>query len=190
MTKKELRSIYLKKRREMTAAELRDKSERISSLFFHQVDLSDIKFLHVFIPILKNNEPDTWIIINKVRSDFPKTRIVLPRVEYSSMKMENYIYQSEEDLELNSWGIKEPRRTEKIDPAKIDLVLVPLLIFDLKGNRVGYGKGFYDKFLAECRVDCERIGLSLFEAIDQISDIDSQDEPLHQCITPNMLMRF
>jgi 5-formyltetrahydrofolate cyclo-ligase len=69
-------------------------------------------------------------------------------------------------------------------------VLVPLLIFDRQGHRVGYGKGFYDRFLRRCGPETRRIGISLFDGIDKISDVHSSDETLHQCITPEAIITF
>ena len=190
MTKRELRSQYLRKRRELTEGEVRDRSERIAGIFFHEFDLSRINYLHTFLPMAKTNEPDTWLIVNRIRKDFSDISIVLPRVNSVTGEMENYLYSQEADLELSEWGIKEPRKGVKVDAGIVDIVLAPLLAFDLKGQRVGYGKGFYDRFLSECRPDCLRIGLSLFEAVDQISDVESYDQPLHSCITPNMMLTF
>jgi 5-formyltetrahydrofolate cyclo-ligase len=190
MTKQELRSIYLNKRRELSHDEVRDRSERIASIFFHQMDLSGVQFLHIFLPIKKNNEPDTWLIINQLKAEYPRMSIVLPKVNPTSQEIESHLFESEHDLETNAWGIPEPRNSRKVDARLIDMILIPMLCFDLKGNRVGYGKGFYDKFLSGSRGDAERIGISLFEAVDQITDIDSHDQPLHCCVTPNMLMTF
>lgn len=190
MTKRELRSRYLQKRRELSEGEVRDRSERIANIFFHEVDLTRVNYLHTFLPMAKTNEPDTWIIVNRIKKDFKDVSIVLPRVSSDTGKMENYLYSGEKDLELSAWGIKEPREGIKVDPEIIDIVLVPLLAFDLKGQRVGYGKGYYDRLLCDCRPDCLRIGISLFEAVDQITDVASHDEPLHSCITPNMMLTF
>lgn len=190
MTKGELRAIYLARRRELTELEVRDKSERIAEIFFHEFDLNKFNYLHTFLPIKKNHEPDTWLIVNRVKREFGEISIVLPRVNTSTGQMENFLFSGEEDLRENKWGIEEPQTGVSVDPEIIDMVLVPLLAFDLKGQRVGYGKGFYDQFLSECRPDCLRIGISLFEAVDQITDIESFDEPLHSCITPNMMLTF
>ena len=73
---------------------------------------------------------------------------------------------------------------------EIDLVLVPLLAFDKNGYRVGYGKGYYDKFLSNCRPDVIKIGLSFFDAVDEIEDIDDYDLPLNFCVTPQRLYDF
>ena len=190
MTKSELRSIYQKKRRELTKPEVGERSKQIAEIFFGDVDLSAVRYLHTFIPIEKNHEPDTWLIIDGIQNHHSEISIVLPRINNVTGRIENYLYTRREDLETNAWGIKEPRETLSIHAEQIDLVLIPLLSFDQTGHRVGYGKGFYDRFLRDCRKDCQRIGLSLFDAVDRITDVDSFDEPLHRCITPTRMITF
>ena len=80
-------------------------------------------------------------------------------------------------------GIPEPIH-KAIYQSNPDLILVPLLGFDKKGNRVGYGKGFYDRFLAKCRSDVLKVGVSFFEPTDRISDVSPFDIRLDYCITP------
>ena len=91
---------------------------------------------------------------------------------------------------INKFGIVEPSDGEKIDTADIDLVLTPLLTFDKTGNRVGFGKGFYDKIFSRCRSDVIKIGLSFFEATGIIEDINQFDVPLNYCVTPKKVYRF
>ncbi|MFT7351177.1 MAG: 5-formyltetrahydrofolate cyclo-ligase [Flavobacterium sp.] len=78
----------------------------------------------------------------------------------------------------------------EINSTKIDVVFVPLLAFDLQGNRVGYGKGFYDKFLANCKPTTIKIGISFFEAEEKISDVFAKDVKLDYCITPEKVYSF
>ena len=70
------------------------------------------------------------------------------------------------------------------------MVFVPLVAFDELGNRVGYGKGFYDEFLKNCSKDTIKIGLSFFEAEAVISDIELHDVPLDFCVTPGKIYNF
>jgi len=63
-------------------------------------------------------------------------------------------------------------------------VFVPLVVFDRKGNRAGYGKGYYDRFLMTCRPDCLKIGFSYFEPVELLEDKNQYDIPLNMCITP------
>jgi 5-formyltetrahydrofolate cyclo-ligase len=190
MTKQELRAAYLQKRKELTNAEVIIRSQRICELFFAGIDLSKVACLHTFYPIDNKREPDTRLIINRLTSGFPQIKIALPKINSASSEIENYLLLSPTNLKFNSWGIAEPHDAEKIETETIDLVLVPLLTFDQYGHRVGYGKGFYDRFLRRCRPDTKRIGISLFSGIDKITDVHSSDETLHQCITPEALITF
>ncbi|WP_337251765.1 5-formyltetrahydrofolate cyclo-ligase [Maribacter halichondriae] len=87
-------------------------------------------------------------------------------------------------------GVPEPVDGIEIDPMKIDVVFVPLLAFDEKGNRVGYGKGFYDDFLSKCRPNVVKVGLSLFEAEKNITGIADHDILLNYCVTPQRIYSF
>ena len=111
--------------------------------------------------------------------------------ENQTNEIENYLF-NEKNLIENAWGILEPsgENQEKILPEQIDLVIIPLLIFDKKGNRVGYGKGFYDRFLQQCKPETIKIGLCLEEAIEEIEDINEFDIKMDLCIIPNKIYRF
>ena len=94
------------------------------------------------------------------------------------------------DVMKNEWGIHEPVNGNFIDADQIDLVFVPLLAFDEDGYRVGYGKGYYDKFLARCKPGVLKVGVSYFDAIDTISDRAEFDLPFNSCITPPRIYEF
>jgi 5-formyltetrahydrofolate cyclo-ligase len=90
----------------------------------------------------------------------------------------------------SKWGIPEPLKGRIVEPAELDVVLIPLLAFDLNGHRVGYGKGFYDRYLASCRPDCLKIGISFFEATAPIDDVESHDIALDIAICPTQVYDF
>lgn len=187
MYKSELRKIFLEKRKELSAEEIYKQSAKICDALFANFDFSRINYLHCFLSIEKFNEIDTSLIIEKIRKDFPHTKVIVPRVNREKDQLENAEFNSETILVRNSWGISEPVLKETVENKLIDAVLVPLLCFDEKGFRVGYGKGFYDKFLKECRADCLKIGLSQFPPIGKIEDIREADIPLDCCITPEKI---
>lgn len=189
MTKERLRKIYLDKRKNLSSAEVASLSLQLYHLFFSSFDLSFTKVIHTYLPIIKNNEPDTWIILDRIRREFPHVRISLPKVSPAGT-LENFYFEGLHQLQENHWGIQEPRQGTPTPAEKIDMVLVPLLTFDISGNRVGYGKGFYDKFLKTCRKDCQKIGLSFSAPVDKIADIDPFDVPLTSCITPTEVFSF
>jgi 5-formyltetrahydrofolate cyclo-ligase len=185
MTKTELRQIYLALQKSLTPDQRAEDSHRIALHFFECIDLSKIKLLHCFIPIEKFNEVDTAIILCALRENSPKTRIAVPRVNFETAELESLVYKAEDELIENAWGIREPTGSELVEPEEIDMVLVPGLAFDRVGHRVGYGKGFYDRFLKTCRNDCVKIGLSYFEPLEEISDVHEGDIALDLCITPD-----
>ncbi|MEJ7700831.1 MAG: 5-formyltetrahydrofolate cyclo-ligase [Pyrinomonadaceae bacterium] len=147
MTKAELRKIYLAKQKSLSLFERKQKSEQITDGFFVNLDLNKINFLHCFLPIEKFNEIDTNFIFQKIWRDFPQIETLVPRVNLQTDKIENLIFAPETEIVKNAWEIFEPTNNESIETEKIDVVLIPLLCFDARGFRVGYGKGFYDKFL-------------------------------------------
>ena len=104
--------------------------------------------------------------------------------------MEALEYNSSSELIQNSLGIEEPSGGTVLAPEVVDVVLVPLLAFDPKGYRVGYGKGYYDRYLFRCRPDVLKIGFSFFEPVDSIDDISLFDVPLNYSITPMRLYEF
>ena len=191
MKKSELRKLYLSKRKAISVEEMAIKSQQIADLFFQNFDLLAIKNLHIFLPIIKHNEIDTWLIIKELKQNFLEINIIIPKVIQEKSELENYLL-DEENLTENPWGILEPsgQNQEKILPEQIDLVIIPLLIFDINGNRVGYGKGFYDRFLQQCRPKTLKIGVCLEEPIEMIEDTNEFDIKMNFCITPNKIYRF
>lgn len=189
MLKAELRQIYQARQKSLSPGERRAKSESISDLFFRKFDLSKIRFLHCFLPIEKFKEIDTKLIFERVWREFPQIETLVPRVDFETNEIENLKYARETALTQNAWQIHEPLHDEKVETEKIDLVLVPLLCFDTRGFRVGYGKGFYDKFLKNCRADCLKIGLSYFEPVAEIEDAQAFDVKIDFCVTPERVFK-
>jgi 5-formyltetrahydrofolate cyclo-ligase len=190
MTKKEIRKTYLEKRRLLSEQAYLQSSYQLCEMFFASIDLSFVKVLHVFIPIEKNKEPNTWLIIDRLRREYPQIRLSIPRVNSETGNMDNFFFEGIHQLQQNLWGILEPKQGVPTPTGKIDLVLVPMLAFDKRGHRVGYGRGYYDKFLSTCSDKCKSVGLSLFDPIEQIDDITEYDFPLQYALTPNGAHHF
>ncbi len=152
-----------------------------------QFDWKGMHYIHTFLPITGQNEPDMWSFITNIRVYCPDVHIVVSRSEQKDRSMKHFLLADNVVLEENAWGIVEPVDGETIAETQLDVVLVPLLVVDKTGNRIGYGKGFYDRFLAKCRPDCLKIGVSLFEPVEKIDDVDPLDVPLDIVITPNFI---
>ena len=141
------------------------------------------KNISIFIPIEKFNEVNTWHFIDTIQADF-----YLPTVKNKTLT--HIKYENKEQLKLSSWGILEPTYGTEVHPIKFDIVIVPLLAFDKKGTRVGYGAGFYDGFLKDCNPNCKFIGVSFFEPELKLIETYPTDIPLHYCVTPNQIVKF
>lgn len=190
MTKRELRKLYLQKRAALSEAEYGQLNFQLYQNFFSTIDLSFVHVLHTFLPIVEKKEVDTWLILDRIRREYPHIRISIPKVNSQTGVFDSFYFEGLHQLALNEWGIQEPKQGIPTEPEKVDLVLIPLLAYDKKGHRVGYGKGFYDKFLSTCRGDCKKIGLSLFNAEETISDANQLDINLDLCITPAQAIQF
>ena len=188
MNKDELRKTHLTKRRALSETEFRKLSVKISDLFFSSVDLSRIRTLHIYLPLESKREPDTWLIIERIRIGFPHIRLVIPRVKGD--EMENIFFAGPEQLEKTKWGMMEPTQGVHSDPQNIDMVIVPLLAVDKLGHRIGYGKGYYDRFLKLCRPNCIKIGVSFFEPEQNITEKSNHDVLLNACLTPFQIYQF
>ena len=164
-------------------------SRVIADRLFTMFDFGELNAVHCYISIPKFNEIDTSFIFERVWKDFPHVRTAVPRVDDATGDLEHFYYTQDTNMVENAWGINEPAGAERADPKEFDLVLVPLLCFDERGYRVGYGKGFYDRFLRECRADCVKVGLSFFPPEIEIRDIHVGDVPLDMFVMPNGVFR-
>lgn len=190
MDKKELRKLMLAERKQFSLEEVNKFSQQICERFFADFAPVTPKAIHIFLPILKNREIDTWPIIQKLWKDFPESRVVVPVTNFETQELEHYQITPETPIAENHWGIPEPINAHRTFEVEIDTVLMPLLAFDEKGNRIGYGKGFYDQFLQHCRPEVLKIGLSLLPAVPHIIHSDPWDVPLNYCLTPEKRYQF
>jgi len=189
MTKSQLRKKYLTRRTLLTDDEYRNACDAIASRFFHEVDLNGMQVVHSYLPIEKNKEPDTWLIINLIQERYPDIRISVPKINPDGT-MNSYYYEGPTQLRESPFGIPEPTRGEITPPEVIDMLIVPLLVFDKQGYRVGYGKGFYDRFLLQTKSTSRRIGLSLFPPEERIDDAAEFDQRMNMVITPDEVYHF
>ena len=190
MEKAELRKLMLQRRRAFSAEEVQQRSQRIADLFFQTFQLQPGQTVHVFLPIIRNNEVNTWCIIEQLRLEHPEVRVAVPVTDAEQLVLTHHHLTEESVLVENPWGIPEPQNAHIIHAHEVDVVLIPLLAFDQVGHRVGYGKGFYDRFLADCRPDVLKIGLSLEPPVAGIADPNPFDVPLDYAITPEEVWDF
>jgi 5-formyltetrahydrofolate cyclo-ligase len=189
MNKKELRKIYLAKRETLAMQDLDLRSRVITEKFFASFNLENTHTIHIYLPIQTKKEINTWLLIERFRKEYSRIKLIISRSNPSNGTMDNFYFTEETILNVNKWGIPEPLSGDRCASEKVDLVFVPLLAFDKKGNRVGYGKGYYDRFLSECKKDVIKVGLSLEEPVKKI-DAELFDVALTHCITPLKVYTF
>lgn len=187
LTKAEIRKQFLEKRLRLTEEEVKGFSDSIASTFITNFRFGKNQLIHVFLPIKRQNEINTWPIIHHLWRY--GVRVVVSKSDFVQVSMSHFLLTPKTKVVENKLGIPEPIDGELIDVLSINTVLVPLLAFDTNGCRVGYGKGFYDKFLNECNVSVNKVGLSIFPPVDQI-DNEAHDVTLDACITPDEMYRF
>lgn len=186
MLKKDLRLKYSRLRKTISKESLLNYSLAIANKTL-KLPIWNAEYFHIFLPIPEKNELDTTFILSILQGK-DKT-IVLPKVSGKN-RLKHFLLTDSTKLKLSAWGIPEPVDGIELPEAKIDVVFVPLLAFDKTGNRVGYGKGFYDIFLQKCKSDVIKVGLSLFEAEERITDTNAYDIPLDYGVTPNTTYSF
>jgi 5-formyltetrahydrofolate cyclo-ligase len=191
MNKAELRSKYKALRSKLTASEIDAKSLEIANQLVN-LNIWDFNFYHLFLPIVKFNEVNTEFLMHLIQGK--DKQIVISKSDFENNTMQHFLLTENMRFAETKFGIPEPINSDneliELFPEKIEVVFVPLLAFDLQGNRVGYGKGFYDKFLASCKPETLKIGISFFEAEEFIDETYSGDILVDFCITPENVYSF
>jgi len=190
VTKSELRKIYLERRRSLSPDAHSALSSEIIDRLFEAVDLSSITAVHCYISLKHFGEVETGVFFSRVWETHPQVITTAPRIDDVTREIDSLIYQHDTPTREVIWNIPEPSGSEIVAPEALDLVIVPLLCFDRHGHRVGYGKGFYDRFLRKCRPACIKAGLSFFPPVDSIDDVHDADMALDLCVTPTDTFRF
>jgi 5-formyltetrahydrofolate cyclo-ligase len=185
MDKTSLRQKYKVLRLDMPLDQIDELSLQIANQSL-KLDIWNLEFYHIFLAIENQKEINTEYILQII---FGKdANVVIPKMD--GKDLQHYLLTDTTKLKLNRWKIPEPVSGIKIDPQQLDLVFVPLLGCDTFGNRVGYGKGFYDKFLANCKKDVIKVGLSFFPPDKDILEVEDFDIALDYCITPKAIYTF
>ncbi|NNK82519.1 MAG: 5-formyltetrahydrofolate cyclo-ligase [Flavobacteriaceae bacterium] len=187
MKKAELRKKYKALRSNLTTNDIESLSIEIANELL-QVPIWHHTFYHIFLTIEEHHEINTEYILN-ILAGMDKN-IVVSKSNFENNTLENFLLTDNTLLKKSIYNIPEPVDGIPIENNKIDIVFVPLLAFDKHGNRIGYGKGFYDNFLKTCNEDALKIGLSFFEAEELINDTRDDDIKLDYCVTPTRLYQF
>ena len=186
MKKSELRKKYTKKRETLSKDEVLFLSKNIFNQFLSKFELKENQKVHCFLSIPDKGEVDTSIFLDRFFEN--KIRVFVPKIVKG--KLIALELTKETPLVENSWGIKEPVGTEDCGIQDFDLIITPLLYADQFGNRVGYGKGFYDRFFSEINSETIRVGVGFFTPDEIIDDVSEFDVPLSYLVTPTDVLSF
>ncbi|MGB8704367.1 MAG: 5-formyltetrahydrofolate cyclo-ligase [Gillisia sp.] len=185
--KNKLRLKYKELRQQFSSEEIEEKSVEIANNLL-QMDIWQYTYYHIFLSISEKKEVDTEPVLHILQGK--DKEILISKSDFTTREMHHFLLTDSTKLQKNKWNIPEPSGGIEISSEKIEVVFLPLLAFDKIGHRVGYGMGFYDKFLQSCRPEVLKIGLSLFEPEERIPGILSTDVPLDYCVTPNKIYSF
>ncbi|MBC7868135.1 MAG: 5-formyltetrahydrofolate cyclo-ligase [Gloeobacteraceae cyanobacterium ES-bin-316] len=189
MHKEELRKVYLQKRAELSAAQ-KTKAEDLMLIQFQKLDIDIPSLIMTYAASSKMNEFDPQLITDYCYFKNPDQVLFYPVIHPTAPEMLSVIVDDETRFEPNRFGISEPVNATPMFPEEIDLIIVPLLAYSVKGHRVGYGKGYYDRFLKQCKNDVVKIGFSYFEAEPIITGTNRYDVKLDYCISPQRIYSF
>ena len=187
MNKTELRQKYKALRNSLSENEIEEMSLAVANKIL-TLPIWEKTYFHIFLPITEHHEVNTEFILHLLSGK--DKEIIISKSDFDTKKMTHFLLTDNTKIKKNKYNIPEPVDGIIVPSNKIDVVFVPLLAFDKKGHRVGYGKGFYDKFLSECKPDVIKIGLSYFEPEELITDVFEGDVKLDYCVTPNSIHSF
>ncbi len=189
MLKEEIRKEYNEKRLRLLEQEINEYTSLMLENF-RNLNLQGVQTLISYCPITEKKEFNVALCEQLHILNNPSVIIGWPRLREDNINMDAIIIDKSTTLTKNKYGIFEPSGDKIIAPQQADAVFVPLLAFNNTGYRVGYGKGYYDRYLAQCAQEVVKIGFSYFEALGSIDDINEFDVPLNYCITPTRVYEF
>lgn len=183
--KKELRRIFLKTRSELAAEDIIEKSAKIMSRLFSLSEFRGAKTIMFYVDA--KNEVKTRDAITRALSE--GKRVVVPKVKkgYGLLAIE---IKSLDELSPGTFGILEPAGEKGISPEEIDLVVVPGVAFDKRGNRMGYGAGYYDSFLPKLRPEVKKVAVAFEIQVTDSLPAEEHDVKMDMIITENTLYNF
>ena len=183
--KKFLRKVYKDKRSNTPINQFHRLSKGI---FDNLVELNiwNKDIYHIYLSVESKNEVNTNDIINFILNR--NKRVIVPKL--SDKNLIHFEIDKKTKFIKNKLGIREPITKVRFDISLLEVIIVPLLVFDKNGHRVGYGGGYYDKFMSNINNDVIKVGLSLFDPIDKINDINNEDISLNFVVTPTRTYSF
>lgn len=187
MNKKEFRIQYKALRSQLSEDDVEEMSLAIANKVL-ALPIWEKTYFHIFLPIAEHKEVNTEFVLHLLSGK--DKEIVISKCDFGNCSLTHFLLTDNTKIKKNEYNIPEPVDGLEVPTNKIEVVFVPLLAFDKTGHRVGYGRGFYDKFLKECKPETIKIGLSFFEPSAIIEDVFENDVKLDYCVTPKGVYEF
>lgn len=186
MQKSDLRLLYKQRRAALTPEAIDAQSLAIANQLL-ALPIWQHTYFHVFLPIEKQHEVNTEFILHVLAGK--DKEVVISKSDFATREMTHFLLTDSTKMATNAYGIPEPVSGLVVPVSTIEVVFVPLLAYDKSGHRVGYGKGFYDNFLQQCKPNTVKIGLSFFAPEEKIVDVTLNDVALDYVVTPDRVVR-
>lgn len=189
MTKQALRQYYMEQR---AALPLATRHSYLAHLLEHLEGIPWPKGGRVlsYRAMAAKNELPMEVVEDYLQEQSDAYTFAYPQAHFDTGSMEAFADDEALQWETARFGLEQPRSGHLLSPEAMDIVLVPLLAFDLQGYRLGYGKGFYDRYLARCRSTVLTIGFSWFAPVEVLPQLHPHDAPMRYCVTPQALYAF
>lgn len=182
--KQEIREKLLEVRSGLSTAEYRQKSAQIITRLKGEEEFKSAEVIHCYVSMNERREVNTHGLLEDLVNS--EKRLVVSITNFDDGTLSHRYLESMDDLKKNKWGVLEPVKGEVASPDELDLVIVPMVGGDRKKNRIGYGKGFYDRFLQY--VSCPVIGLLFDRCLVDSVPVESFDVSLDKCITESKII--
>lgn len=168
----------------LSTAEYERRNQLLTQQLNTFVESSHFKNIHIFLPITAQKEPDTFPFIHHLWENYPATNVITSISDLKTPEMQHFRIDKQIIIQPNKWGIPEPQNASLFPIEDIDCVLVPMVVGSKTGHRIGYGKGYYDRFLAKCDSNAKLVGISLSPFLDENLYSDRYDIPMNVMINP------
>ncbi len=185
LRKIEIRKILVRRRLSIPDKKREEKNHLIFERLLEIPELENAEIVHIYIPIKEKKEVDTWPVITRLLE--ARKKVVVPVMEFDSVVLHHVYLKDIDDLKPNKWGVEEPEQRIPADVEALDIVLVPMIGGDTRGNRIGYGKGYYDSFLK--KTHAVKIGLLFDECLIDEIPVESHDIRLDIMVTDKQVIR-
>lgn len=145
-TKKAIRELYISKRNELSDIQVQSKSREIIKNILQSKEYQNSETIHCYVSMLQNREVDTTeLLLDALGSG---KSVVVPKMS-DNHSLDHIRMDSLKHMKTNKWGVSEPVEGEFADLSELDLIIIPMVAGDRYRNRLGYGLGYYDRFLNE-----------------------------------------